>query len=377
MTKKNKIWLSPPHVEGNEKDYISNVFKTNWIAPVGPHISMFENGLSKLTDNSFSLALNSGTSAIHLALILLNVKRSDIVLCPTFTFAATVNPIKYLGAKPVFIDSEVNTWNMCPVLLEKAIKDLLSVGKRPKAIILVHLYGMPAMLDRIIKISNNYNIPIIEDNAEGLGSKYNKKPLGSFGTFGVLSFNGNKIITTSGGGALISKNKNLINRARKLASQSKEDKPYYEHLEVGYNYRLSNVCAAIGLGQLETLNHKVKKKREINSYYRKKLAKNTEVKFINESKGSFSNYWLTTIILKKNKLINREKLRLYLEEANIESRPLWKPMHLQPIFKKCQSYLNGVAEDLFNNGLCLPSGTNLKDSDLQRIIYKIQELYEI
>ena len=323
------------------------------------------------------MALNSGTSAIHLALILLNVKRSDVVLCPTFTFAATINPIKYLGAKPVFIDSEVNTWNMCPVLLEKAIKDLLSVGKRPKAIILVHLYGMPAMLDRIIKISNNYNIPIIEDNAEGLGSKYNKKPLGSFGTFGVLSFNGNKIITTSGGGALISKNKNLINRARKLASQSKEDKPYYEHLEVGYNYRLSNVCAAIGLGQLETLNHKVKKKREINSYYRKKLAKNSEVEFINESEGSFSNYWLTTIILKKNKLINREKLRLYLEEANIESRPLWKPMHLQPIFKKCQSYLNGVAEDLFNNGLCLPSGTNLKDSDLQRIIYKIQELYEI
>ena len=377
MTKKNRIWLSPPHIEGKEKEYISNVFKTNWIAPIGPHISMFENGLSKVTDNSFSVALNSGTSAIHLALILLNVKRSDVVLCPTFTFAATINPIKYLGAKPVFIDSEVNTWNMCPVLLEKAIKDLLSVGKRPKAIILVHLYGMPAMLDRIIKISNNYNIPIIEDNAEGLGSKYNKKPLGSFGTFGVLSFNGNKIITTSGGGALISKNKNLINRARKLASQSKEDKPYYEHLEVGYNYRLSNVCAAIGLGQLETLNHKVKKKREINSYYRKKLAKNSEVEFINESEGSFSNYWLTTIILKKNKLINREKLRLYLEEANIESRPLWKPMHLQPIFKKCQSYLNGVAEDLFNNGLCLPSGTNLKDSDLQRIIYKIQEIYEI
>lgn len=377
MTKKNRIWLSPPHIEGKEKEYISNVFKTNWIAPIGPHISRFENGISKVTDNSFSVALNSGTSAIHLALILLNVKRSDVVLCPTFTFVATVNPIKYLGAKPVFIDSEVNTWNMCPVLLEKAIKDLLSVGKRPKAIILVHLYGMPAMLDRIIKISNNYNIPIIEDNAEGLGSKYNKKPLGSFGTFGVLSFNGNKIITTSGGGALISKNKNLINRARKLASQSKEDKPYYEHLEVGYNYRLSNVCAAIGLGQLETLNHKVKKKREINSYYRKKLAKNSEVEFINESEGSFSNYWLTTIILKKNKLINREKLRLYLEEANIESRPLWKPMHLQPIFKKCQSYLNGVAEDLFNNGLCLPSGTNLKDSDLQRIIYKIQELYEI
>ena len=377
MTKKNRIWLSPPHIEGKEKEYISNVFKTNWIAPIGPHISKFENGISKVTDSSFSVALNSGTSAIHLALILLNVKRSDVVLCPTFTFAATVNPIKYLAAKPVFIDSEVNTWNMCPVLLEKAIKDLLSVGKRPKAIILVHLYGMPAMLDRIIKISNNYNIPIIEDNAEGLGSKYNKKPLGSFGTFGVLSFNGNKIITTSGGGALISKNKNLINRARKLASQSKEDKPYYEHLEVGYNYRLSNVCAAIGLGQLETLNHKVKKKREINSYYRKKLAKNSEVEFINESEGSFSNYWLTTIILKKNKLINREKLRLYLEEANIESRPLWKPMHLQPIFKKCQSYLNGVAEDLFNNGLCLPSGTNLKDSDLQRIIYKIQELYEI
>ena len=347
MTKKNRIWLSPPHIEGKEKEYISNVFKTNWIAPIGPHISRFENGISKVTDNSFSVALNSGTSAIHLALILLNVKRSDVVLCPTFTFAATVNPIKYLGAKPVFIDSEVNTWNMCPVL---------SVGKRPKAIILVHLYGMPAMLDRIIKISNNYNIPIIEDNAEGLGSKYNKKPLGSFGTFGVLSFNGNKIITTSGGGALISKNKNLINRARKLASQSKEDKPYYEHLEVGYNYRLSNVCAAIGLGQ---------------------LAKNSEVEFINESEGSFSNYWLTTIILKKNKLINREKLRLYLEEANIESRPLWKPMHLQPIFKKCQSYLNGVAEDLFNNGLCLPSGTSLKDSDLQRIIYKIQELYEI
>ena len=377
MTKKNRIWLSPPHIEGKEKEYISNVFKTNWIAPIGPHISLFENGISKVTDNSFSVALNSGTSAIHLALILLNVKRSDVVLCPTFTFAATINPIKYLGAKPVFIDSEVNTWNMCPVLLEKAIKDLLSVGKRPKAIILVHLYGMPAMLDSIIKISNNYNIPIIEDNAEGLGSKYNKKPLGSFGTLGVLSFNGNKIITTSGGGALISKNKNLINRARKLASQSKEDKPYYEHLEVGYNYRLSNVCAAIGLGQLETLNHKVKKKREINSYYRKKLAKNSEVEFINESEGSFSNYWLTTIILKKNKLINREKLRLYLEEANIESRPLWKPMHLQPIFKKCQSYLNGVAEDLFNNGLCLPSGTNLKDSDLQRMIYKIQELYEI
>ena len=361
---------------GNELEYVKDVFNKNWIAPVGPHINSFEERLSSIHSNFYVAALSSGTSAIHLALLILGVKFNDDVLCSSFTFAASVNPIKYVGANPVLIDSEKETWNMCPDLLERAIKDGIKNNNKPKAIILVHLYGMPARLNDIIRIANDYEIPIIEDAAEALGSKYNSNPLGTFGDFGVLSFNGNKIITTSGGGALISKKNDLIEKARFLATQARDDQPYYQHSHIGYNYRLSNVCAAIGLGQLDVIDKRVEKKRYINNYYKKNLEEIKEIKFLEEKEGCFSNYWLTTISLASSDNIDREKLRVYLERYNIESRPLWKPMHLQPIYSKCKSYINGVSEDLFNQGLCLPSGTSMKNEELDRVINIIKELYE-
>ena len=377
MKENKKIWLSPPHMGGRERELVKEAFDANWIAPVGPHISNFEQELSKLSQNFNIAALSSGTAAIHLALILAGVQKDDNVICSSFTFSASVNPIKYLGANPIFIDSEKESWNMCPELLTKAIKDGIKNNKKPKAIILVHLYGMPAKLDELIAVANSFEIPLIEDAAEALGSKYKNQQLGTFADFGIYSFNGNKIITTSGGGALVCKNKKLIEKAKFLATQARDEAPHYEHSEVGYNYRMSNVCAAIGVGQLEVLTKRVTRKREIFNFYKNELSMIKEITFLEELEVSFSNYWLTTILLDKNSTIDREQLRLHLEKDNIESRPLWKPMHLQPVFKDCKSYVNGVSEDLFNRGLCLPSGTAMTTEDLKRIVKKVKELYEV
>ena len=361
---------------GNELKHVQNAFEKNWIAPTGPHIYSFEKKLSALSNGFEVAALSSGTASLHLALILLGVKKGDIVLCSSFTFSASANPIAYVGASPVFIDSDIDNWNMCPILLEKAIEDCILENDKPKAIMLVHLYGMPAKMEEIMKIAAKHDIPVIEDAAEALGSNYKSKPLGTFGTFGVYSFNGNKIITTSAGGALLCKDKALIEKAKFLATQARDDKPHYEHSEIGYNYRMSNICASIGLGQLEVLEDRILQKRAIKSFYKEQLSSIKEISFLDENEGSYSNFWLTTILLSENSTIDREQLRLHLEKDNIESRPLWKPMHLQPVFKEHKSYVNGVSEDLFNRGLCLPSGTNMSITDLKRVVSKIKELYE-
>ncbi len=361
---------------GRERVLVEEAFDANWIAPAGPHISNFEKKLAALSQNLNVAALSSGTAAIHLALILLGVQKNDNVICSSFTFSASANPIRYLGANPIFIDSEKESWNMCPELMNKAIKDGIKNNKKPKAIILVHLYGMPARIDELISVANKFEVPIIEDAAEALGSKYKDKSLGTFTDFGVYSFNGNKIITTSGGGALVSSNKKKIEKAKFLSTQARDDADHYEHSEIGYNYRMSNICAAIGLGQLTVLSERVVKKREIFNFYKNELSDIKEIIFLEEPEDSFSNYWLTTILLEENSAIDRERLRLHLERDNIESRPLWKPMHLQPVFKDYRSYLNGVSESLFDRGLCLPSGTNMSVADLYRVVRHIKQLYE-
>ena len=376
MSKDNKIWLSPPHISDNEKKYVDEAFEQNWIAPVGPHINKFEDELSKVSEGFDVAVLSSGTAAIHLALVLLGVKNDDYVICSSFTFSASVNPIIYLGASPIFIDSEQHTWNMDPSLLEQAIVTQININKKPKAIILVHLYGYPSKIEEIVSISKKYDIPLIEDAAEALGSKYKNQPLGTFGDIGIFSFNGNKIITTSSGGAIISKNKEFIKKAKFLATQAREDQPHYEHKEIGYNYRMSNVCAAIGLGQLEVLEKRVVKRRYIHDFYKNKLSKIESIKFLNDIDGFYSNRWLTTVVLEKSSKINIEKIRLELQKNNIESRPLWKPMHLQPVFNAYQALTNGVSEDLFNRGLCLPSGSNMSDQDLNRVVNIIKNLHE-
>ena len=371
-----KIWLSSPHLSDNERKYVNEAFDSNWIAPVGPHINSFEEKISKISNDSHVAVLNSGTAAIHLALILLDVRIGDNVLCSSFTFAASTNPIVYLGAKPVFIDSEKDTWNMCPILLENAIIELSLKDEKPKAIILVHLYGYPAKMNEILAISKKYSIPLIEDAAEAIGSRYNGIPLGTFGDLGVFSFNGNKIITTSSGGAILSSNKKFIDKAKFLSTQARDEYPHYEHSEIGYNYRMSNICAAIGLGQIEVLKERVDKRRYIFDFYKEKLSDIKEIKFIDDVPGFYSNRWLTTILFKKDVAINRESMRLHLLKDNIESRPLWKPMHLQPVFKKYQVFENGISEDLFDRGLCLPSGSNMNEEDLMRVIRQIKMVYE-
>lgn len=376
MSKDNKIWLSPPHISDNEKKFVDEAFEQNWIAPVGPHINKFEDELSKVSEGFDVAVLSSGTAAIHLALILLGVKNDDYVICSSFTFSASVNPIIYLGASPIFIDSEKDTWNMDPSLLEQAIVNQININKKPKAIILVHLYGYPSKIEEIISLSKKYDIPLIEDAAEALGSKYKNQPLGTFGDIGIFSFNGNKIITTSSGGAILSKNKEFIKKAKFLATQAREDQPHYEHKEIGYNYRMSNICAAIGLGQLEVLERRVVKRRYIHDFYKKKLSKIKSIKFLNDIEGFYSNRWLTTIVLEENSKINNEKIRLELQKNNIESRPLWKPMHLQPVFNTYQALTNGISEDLFNRGLCLPSGSNMSDQNLNRVVNIIKNLHE-
>lgn len=372
-----KIWLSSPHMGKSEFEFVKDAFDTNWIAPLGPHVNGFEDDLSSFTGSPHVAALSSGTSAIHLALILLGVGYGDEVICQSFTFSASANPIVYQGAIPIFIDSEPDSWNMDPDLLREAIIDRLGKGKKVKAIIPVHLYGMPAKMQEIMAIANEFNIPVIEDAAEALGSTLNGKPCGTFGDFGVLSFNGNKIITTSGGGALISSNGEGIAKARFLATQARDAAPHYQHSHIGYNYRMSNVCAAIGRGQMEVISDRVNARRKNFDWYQRRLSSQIGISFQSESMGSFSNRWLTAIILdpKDCNGKSREDLRLWLEEDNIESRPLWKPMHLQPVFENVPRYTNGVSESLFERGLCLPSGSNLTDVDLQRIESKLNSFF--
>lgn len=376
MSNKKKIWLSSPHISFESRKYVDEAFDSNWIAPVGPHIDRFEARLSKIASNHSVVSLSSGTAAIHLALILLGINTNDSVICSTFTFSASANPIKYLGANPIFVDSERESWNMCPDLLLHAIQSEINKGKKPKAIILVHLYGMPAKMNEISKIAKLYQIPIIEDVAEALGSKYNNQPLGTFSDFGIYSFNGNKIITASSGGALVSNNKKLIERAKFLATQARDEASHYQHSVIGYNYRISNVCAAIGLGQLDVLSHRIERKREIFNFYKTSLSDISDITFLEEKNKCFSNYWLTTILLDSNSTIDTNSLRSYMLKNNIECRPLWKPMHMQPVFSDCLSYTNGVSEDLFNRGICLPSGTNMSTEDLERVVNNIRDIYE-
>lgn len=368
---KPKIWLSSPHMTGEEMQYINEAFNTNWIAPLGPNVDKFEKDLALYLSVKGCAALSSGTAAIHLSLIILGIKPGDEVICSSFTFAASANPIVYLGATPVFVDSEPETWNMDPNLLEEAIEDRMKSGKKPKAIIVVDLYGMPAKINEISAIASKHNIPIIEDAAEAIGSEYNNKKCGSFGDIGILSFNGNKIITTSGGGALVSNNKEYVDHTRFLSTQAADKAVHYQHSQIGYNYRLSNILAGIGIGQLEVLDNRVASRRKVFSRYYDTLAEIEGIKFhVEPDKNYKSNRWLTTIVVDSDLTdgITREDIRLGLEKENIESRPLWKPLHIQPIFLSCPSYINDVSYNLFINGLCLPSGSNLSDDDLNRVI---------
>lgn len=365
---KNKIWLSSPHMGGSELKYVNEAFETNWVAPIGPNVNGFEEDLQNFTGSKYAAALTSGTAAIHLGLIILGVKPGDTVICQSLTFSASANPIAYIGAIPVFVDSEEETWNMSPLFLRKAIEAGIANGKKPKAIIPVHLYGMPANMPEIVSIANEFQIPIIEDAAEGLGSRINGKFLGTFGEIGVLSFNGNKIITTSGGGSLISDNKEYIDEARFLATQARDNAPHYQHSKIGFNYRMSNISAGIGRGQIEVLNDRINKRRENFEFYKNALKDIKEIQFLEEPQGYFSNRWLTTILVNPtHSNITRETIRLALEQDNIESRPLWKPMHMQPVFSKCAFFGDGTSEKLFDTGLCLPSGSNLSDEDLWRV----------
>ncbi|WP_035650366.1 DegT/DnrJ/EryC1/StrS aminotransferase family protein [Flavobacterium sp. ASV13] len=362
-----RIYLSLSQESGFEQEYIQKALKTNWITSGGPNVNEFENELQNYFGNqSFIAALNSGTSAIHLALILLGVKEDDEVICQSMTFAASANPILYQKAVPVFVDSETETWNICPENLEIAIKDRIQKGKKPKVIIAVHLYGMPYKIDEVHAIADKYSIPVIEDSAEALGSSYKGKKCGSFGAFGVLSFNGNKIITTSSGGALIANSEVTKDKAIFYASQSKDKAVHYQHSEIGFNYRMSNICAGIGLGQMKILQENVNLRRENHLFYKEIFKEIEEVEFFDDlNEDFFSNYWLNTILLETES--QRENLRLAFDNANIECRPLWKPMHLQPLFENYPYYGNKIAEKLFENGLCLPSGSNLTNEDKIRI----------
>jgi dTDP-4-amino-4,6-dideoxygalactose transaminase len=371
----DKIWLSSPHMGGNEQSYVKEAFDTNWVAPLGPNVSGLELDLEAyLNEEVYVAALSSGTSALHLALILLGVSSGDEVLCQSMTFSASANPILYQGALPVFIDSEKDTWNLCPLALEKAILDRIAKGKKPKAIIGVHLYGMPFKVDEILAVSQKYDIPLIEDSAEALGSTYKGQKCGTFGAFGVLSFNGNKIITTSGGGALVCKTKAHKDKAIFFATQSRDQAPHYQHSEVGYNYRMSNICAGIGRGQMEVIDLRVSQRRAMHNFYSTFFESSAKVAVLTEPhQNYFSNHWLSAIVLDSYE--KREALRLFLEQNNIESRPLWKPMHMQPVFAAYPYYGTNVAEKLFEKGLCLPSGSNLTDLNRDIISQNLQSFF--
>lgn len=374
---KNKIWLSPPHMGGSELKYIQEAFDSNWVAPIGSNINAFEQDLEDYLGSYYVAALNSGTSAIHLGLILLGVQAGDTVLCQSMTFSASANPILYQGATPIFIDSEPETWNLCPIALKEAIVDTIAKGKKPKAIIAVHLYGIPYKIYQIRAVADKYSIPILEDSAEALGSSYKGQKCGTFGDIGVFSFNGSKIITTSSGGAIVTKTEKLKEEAIFLATQARDEAPHYQHSQIGYNYRMSNICAGIGRGQMEVLDYHIGLRRNIHEFY---------VELFEDIKGVtvftvpdatyFSNYWLTTILVRPSETngVSSETLRLAFEAANIESRPLWKPMHLQPVFCKYPYYGSTVSETLFNDGLCLPSGSNLSAMDraqIKAVVFKL------
>lgn len=367
---RNKIWLSSPHMSGNELSYIEDALEKNWVTSMGENIDEFEQSLSLFLKNDVRIcALNSATSAIHLSLIMLGVITGDEVITSTFSFCASANPITYCGATPIFIDSEKETWNMCPIALEEAIADRISKGKKPKAIIVVHLYGMPAKMDEILAIANKYDIPVIEDAAEALGSTYKGKACGTFGRFGILSFNGNKIITTSGGGALVCHKQEDKDRGVFLSTQARDNAPHYQHSHIGYNYRMSNIVAGIGRGQMEVLADRVAARRKMHDFYVEIFKDIDGVDVFSEPTEDFySNHWLSAIVVNETKTgKSREDLRMAFLEDNIESRPLWKPMHMQPIFANTPYYGTNVSEKLFDDGLCLPSGSNLSDEDRMRI----------
>ena len=376
---KNKIWLSTPHLGGTEQKYVNEAFQDNWVAPLGPNVNGFELDLSNYigSQNQFqTAALTSGTAAIHLALRMLNVGKEDVVMVQSLTFCGTTNPVSYQGAELVFIDSEFDTWNMCPISLNEALEQYNN--RSVKAILPVHLYGMPAKMDEIQKIADYYNVPVIEDAAEALGSKYKNQSCGTFGEMAALSFNGNKIITTSGGGALVSKHKHYINQARFLATQARDEAPHYQHSQIGYNYRMSNIVAGIGRGQMEVLDKRVAQRRANNQRYRDFFKGIAGITFHTEpNRDYFSNYWLTAILIDPRLTggMTREDVRLALDSENIESRPLWKPMHMQPVYEGTKFYGTGVCEVLFEKGLCLPSGSNLTDEDFDRIFNALNKLF--
>lgn len=360
-----------------EFGFVAEAFDTNWIAPVGPHVDAFEKEFCELTGAKYAVALSSGTAAIHLALILLNVQQDDEVICSSFTFSASANPIVYQGATPVFVDSETATWNMDVDFLEEAIEERIKNGKIPKAVILTHLYGQSADIDSILEVCINHNIPLIEDAAESVGAYYKGRHTGTLGKFGVFSFNGNKIITTSSGGMLVSDDEELIKKARFLSTQARDPAPHYQHSQIGYNYRLSNVLAGIGRGQLLVLKDRVKTRRANFEFYIEELGNLPGIEFMPEAEFGRSNRWLTCLTIDPQKFgASREDVRLALESENIESRPVWKPLHLQPIFKDYPYYGSGVAEELFDKGLCLPSGSNLSEEDLGRVVSVIRKIHQ-
>ena len=383
-----RIWLSLAHMSGREQGFIQEAFDTNWVVPLGPNVNAFEQSLRDFlignkgeqieNEGLRVVALSAGTAALHLGLILLGIQPGDEVICQSFTFAASANPIAYLEATPVFVDSEKETWNMDPVLLEEAIKDRLEkTGRLPKAIIPVHLYGMPVKIDEVMEVANRYGIPVLEDSAEALGSEYKGRKCGTFGEYGVLSFNGNKMITTSGGGALICPSEEKAKRALFYATQAREQAPHYQHEKIGYNYRMSNICAGIGRGQMFVLEEHVARRREIHDLYVRLLDGVKGVKVMCQPAGGDfnSNYWLTCITVEPEVAgFTREDVRLALDADNIESRPLWKPMHLQPVFKNAPFYGNGTSERLFEIGLCLPSGPTLTNQDVERVVQVVKQL---
>ncbi len=364
----DRIYLSPPHMSGAEMERVAQAFADNWVAPAGPHLAEFERQFCAYTGAKYAVALSSGTAAIHLALLVLGIQPGDEVLVSTLTFSGSVNPIVYVGAEPLFIDSDARSWNMDPNLLELAIRNRAERGRLPAAVMPVHLYGQSADMESILRICERYEIPVIEDAAEALGANYHGRHPGTFGRLGAFSFNGNKIITTSGGGMLVSDDKALIDHARKLSTQAREPVPHYEHIEIGYNYRMSNILAAIGCGQLGVLDERVRRKREIYEYYRTHLSDLPGLMFVDEIPNARHTRWLTVMLVDPTGFgADREQIRLHLESHNIESRALWKPMHLQPVFRRYTSVGGVVAESLFDRGLCLPSGTALTDDQLEHI----------
>jgi pyridoxal phosphate-dependent aminotransferase EpsN len=369
-----RIFLSPPHMGDLEQKYVAEAFASNWIAPLGPHVEAFQREFAATVGVSHSLATVSGTAALHLALQLVGVGQGDDVFVSTLTFAASVNPIRYLGATPVLVDSERDSWNIDPDLVAQALRERAKIGKLPKALIVVHLYGQSANLDPIVECCREYEVPLIEDAAEALGATYKGRPVGTFGRAGVFSFNGNKIITTSGGGMLVSEDRRLISHAFKLATQARDPAPYYEHSQVGYNYRMSNVLAGIGRGQLRMLSERVAARRRNFEFYSAALGDMPGIEFMPEASWGTHTRWLTTAIITPGEFgIDRDELRQRLDAANIEARPVWKPMHLQPIYRDCAALGGAVAEDLFRRGLCFPSGSSLSADDLERVVTTVRD----